>query len=194
MSHPDLGGPTPTENPSKLSMRKVLADHRPMIPNTNSAGTNKTSASRRDQTLITKGNRTERVSENKIEIGSLPSKTMEARRNLWCILDQLRLRHRERVGREHSGMLASATMLDWLSEPACVRTNRCEQKILRADLEVRRGHEGTAAPFRMGKNMAGNHACGPTCGCWSLRRAVGASLAWTSSAVLGLKKVPDSTA
>jgi hypothetical protein len=51
MSHPDLGGPTPTENPSKLSMRKVLADHRPMIPNTNSAGTNETSASRRDRIL-----------------------------------------------------------------------------------------------------------------------------------------------
>ena len=77
-------------------------------------------------------NRTERVSENKIEIGSLPSKTMEARRNLWRILDQLRLRHRERAGREHSGMLTPITMLDLLSEPACVRTHRCEQKILRA--------------------------------------------------------------
>jgi hypothetical protein len=43
---------------------------------------------------------TERVSENKIEIGSLPSKTMGARRNLCRFLDQLRLRHRERVGRE----------------------------------------------------------------------------------------------
>jgi hypothetical protein len=62
--------------------------------------------------------------------------------------------YRERVGREHSGMIAPATVLDWLSEPACVRTNRCEQKILRAELEVRRGHGGTAAPFRMGKKMA----------------------------------------
>ena len=79
-------------------------------------------------------NRTERASGNKIEIGSLPSKTMEARRNLWRILDQLRLRHRERVGREHSGMLAPITVLDWLSEPAdawhapvptCASKNNC---------------------------------------------------------------------
>jgi hypothetical protein len=79
---------------------------------------------------------------------------MEARRSLWRILDQLKLRHRERVGREHSGMLAPITALDWLSEPACARTNRCEQKILRAELEVRRGHGGPAAPFGMGKKMA----------------------------------------
>jgi hypothetical protein len=32
-------------------------------------------------------------------------------------------------------------------------------------------------------------ARGPTCGCWGLRGVVGASLAWTSSAVLGLKNV-----
>ena len=51
--------------------------------------------------------------------GSSPSKTMEARRNLWRILDQLRLRHRERVGREHSGMLAPVTVLDLLSEAMC---------------------------------------------------------------------------
>jgi hypothetical protein len=118
MSRPDLGGPTPTENSSKLSMRKVLAGRRPKIPNTNSAGTNKTSASRRDQTLITKGNRTERVSENKIEIGSLQIKTKEPRRNLWRFNDQLRLRPRERVGREHSAMLAPVAMPDWLSEPS----------------------------------------------------------------------------
>jgi hypothetical protein len=51
-------------------------------------------------------------------------------------------------------MLAPVTVLDLLSEPACVRTHQCEQKILRAELEVRRGHGGTYAAFRMGKKMA----------------------------------------
>ena len=52
---PRLGRSNSDGNPAKLCTRKVLAGHRPKIPNTNSAGTNETSASRRDRILATKG-------------------------------------------------------------------------------------------------------------------------------------------
>ena len=52
---PRLGRSNSDGNPPKLCTRKVLAGHRPKIPNTNSAGTNETSASRRDRILDIKG-------------------------------------------------------------------------------------------------------------------------------------------
>jgi hypothetical protein len=145
MIHPDSGGPTPTENPSKLSMRKVLAGHLPSSEDFQ----HQLSRHERNFRFATRPkighqrNRTERVSEDKIEIGSSQSKTMGARRDLWAALQWPVGVATPRTRRPRTFGNASTDRNARLAFGATMRAvptaNRCEQKILRAELEVRRG-------------------------------------------------------